>query len=404
MFPHGRFASAFAAAALAAAGAALTSGIAVAQTPVAATATQAGEDRQGLWLTTPFPELTAEAGSEITMTLRLANVGLPPQRVSFDVSGLPQGWSWEIDGGGQAVGAAIAGPDETVELTLEVTPPADADVGQYDFTVTGEADGQSLRLPIALRLTEAEPARLTLEPTLPALRGSVRSTFDFQVAITNEGRDDTVVNLLAQAPAGFEVTFKQRYGSQELTSLPVAAGKTENITVSVSPAENTPAGQYPVLIRAASESATGDAQLLMDVTGRPTLSLSGPEGRLSGEAVAGEQRSFTFTLANTGTAAARSVSMSASPPSGWTVTFEPDEIDELQPGQRVEVSVGITPSDKAIAGDYVVPVRANGDGVSDNASFRVTVTTSTVWGIVGLGVIAAAVVVLAVAVTRYGRR
>ncbi len=64
----------------------------------------------------------------------------------------------------------------------------------------------------------------------------------------------------------------------------------------------------------------------------------------------------------------------------------------------------MTPSDKAIAGDYVVSVRANGDGASDSASFRVTVLTSTMWGIAGLGIIGAAVVVLAFAVTRYGRR
>ncbi|MCA9906964.1 MAG: hypothetical protein KC547_24080, partial [Anaerolineae bacterium] len=70
----------------------------------------------------------------------------------------------------------------------------------------------------------------------------------------------------------------------------------------------------------------------------------------------------------------------------------------------VDVAATMTPSDKAIAGDYVVTVRANGDGASDNAAFRITVLTSTLWGVAGLGVIGAAVIVLAVAVTRYGRR
>ena len=64
----------------------------------------------------------------------------------------------------------------------------------------------------------------------------------------------------------------------------------------------------------------------------------------------------------------------------------------------------MTPSNNAIAGDYMVSVRADGDGASDNADFRVTVTTSTIWGAAGLGVIGAAVIVLAMAVTRYGRR
>ena len=82
----------------------------------------------------------------------------------------------------------------------------------------------------------------------------------------------------------------------------------------------------------------------------------------------------------------------------------PKTIEEIAPGDTVPVDIDITPSDKAIAGDYVMNVSASGDGASDSASFRVTVLTSTLWGIAGLLVIAAAVLVLAGAVTRYGRR
>src|SRR5690606_38947122 len=140
------------------------------------------------------------------------------------------------------------------------------------------------------------------------------------------------------------------------------------------------------------------------ITGQANLVLSGPGGRLSGNATAGQERTFNLQLENTGTAPAREISFSASPPSGWKVTFNPEEIAEVPAGETKEVSVAMTPSDKAIAGDYMVTVRANGDGVSDSADMRVTVETSTVWGVAGLGVIAAAVVVLGFAVSRYGRR
>jgi uncharacterized repeat protein (TIGR01451 family) len=134
------------------------------------------------------------------------------------------------------------------------------------------------------------------------------------------------------------------------------------------------------------------------------LSLSGPEGRLSGDATAGQERTFKFTVENTGTAPAINVKFSASSPQGWKVTFDPETADAIAPSDKLPVSVSMTPSDKAIAGDYVVTVRANGDGASDSANFRVTVLTSTMWGVAGLGVIGAAAIVLAVAVTRYGRR
>jgi uncharacterized membrane protein len=52
----------------------------------------------------------------------------------------------------------------------------------------------------------------------------------------------------------------------------------------------------------------------------------------------------------------------------------------------------------------MVSVRANGDGISESVNYRITVVTSTMWGIVGLGVIAASLLVLLGAVGRFGRR
>jgi uncharacterized membrane protein len=52
----------------------------------------------------------------------------------------------------------------------------------------------------------------------------------------------------------------------------------------------------------------------------------------------------------------------------------------------------------------MVKISANGDDVSASSDFRMTVRTSTMWGIVGVLVIAAAMVVLVLAVVRYGRR
>ena len=95
---------------------------------------------------------------------------------------------------------------------------------------------------------------------------------------------------------------------------------------------------------------------------------------------------------------------SSSQPNDWKVTFQPESIDALPPNQRQEVTAMLTPSSKAIAGDYMVTLRANGDGASESSEFRVTVETSTIWGIVGLVVIAASVVVLSLAVMRFGRR
>ena len=130
----------------------------------------------------------------------------------------------------------------------------------------------------------------------------------------------------------------------------------------------------------------------------------GAEARRSGEAEAGHESSFVFTLANTGSAPAADVDMAATPPQGWSVRFEPKRIDTLAPNGRSEVNVFIKPSERAIAGDYMVTVRANGKDVAQQAGFRVAVKTSTLWGLVGLAIIVVAVIVLGLGIMRYGRR
>ncbi len=358
----------------------------------------------GLWLTTPYPETTARVGDDIRLNLSLTNKAMPPQRVELAVNGLPDGWTYEIDGGGKPVTAAIVPPDGSQSLQLKLTPPKGAKTGSYPFTVTGKTDAAPLTLPVTLALAAAKPATVSVQPKLPALRGTPTSAFDFDVDVKNEGADDQTYNLVAQGPPGFVITFKEQYGSQELTSIPVKAGATNSLKVSVKLPQDVAAGQYTVGIQAASKEAHAETPLLLDVTGQPSLTLDGPEGRLSGDATAGKQRTFKFTVHNGGSAPATQVNVSANVPSGWKAEADPKAIPSIAPGQDVPVNINLTPSDRAIAGDYVMTVRAAGEGASNSASFRVTVLTSTMWGIAGLGVIGAAVLVLAVAVTRYGRR
>jgi uncharacterized membrane protein len=109
-------------------------------------------------------------------------------------------------------------------------------------------------------------------------------------------------------------------------------------------------------------------------------------------------------ITNTGTAPADEVELSGSAPGGWKITFEPKSIERIAPNETKEVQALITPTEKAIAGDYVTTVRASARGESASATFRVTVTTSTMWGMAGVGIIGVALLVMVGAVARFGRR
>ena len=91
-------------------------------------------------------------------------------------------------------------------------------------------------------------------------------------------------------------------------------------------------------------------------------------------------------------------------------SFERLAVDYACAGLRIapkanrEVQALVTPTEKAIAGDYVTSMSASARGESANQSFRITVTTSTLWGIAGVGIIGIALLVLVGAVARFGRR
>jgi uncharacterized membrane protein len=243
-----------------------------------------------------------------------------------------------------------------------------------------------------------------LKPQLPALRGSPTSSFEFRIDVTNNSPTDALFNLGAQLPPGFTATFKRGFDSAEITGVPIAAGKTETVSLSVKPGTDAAAGDYPIKFAVLAGDLSASADLGIQITGSPAVSLEGPEQRLSGDTVAGQPTTLNFTVASSGTAPAQNLKLSASPPSGWKVEFSPAEIPALDSAATQDVAVTITPSEKAIAGDYMVPIRVAADGASGSVSFRATVNTSTQWGIVGLIVIAAALLVLVVAVMRYGRR
>ena len=98
------------------------------------------------------------------------------------------------------------------------------------------------------------------------------------------------------------------------------------------------------------------------------------------------------------------MTLSATAPDGWKTTFTPETIPSVAPGQQ-QVKLDLTPSNDAIAGDYVVSLKAaSAAGLAQSADFRITTTTSTLWGIVAVIVIAVALLVMGGAVARFGRR
>jgi len=372
--------------------------------PAFAADTASGHPK-GLWLTTDYPSVTARAGDSTTVKIKLQNYGLPPERVALSVDGVPKGWTATILGGGAPVTAAMPATDDNVQISLRLDIPTGVSSGTQTVTLRAKAPDANVALPIDVSVGQVLPAKLVLKTKNPSLIGTAKTSFEFQFNVANQSDRDLTVKFAAHAPQGFQTAFQEAYGTQDIASIPIEAGKDKDLKVKVTPPSDAKAGNYPVAVQVQAEDTTADGQMVMQITGQPTLKLTGQDGRLSTTAVAGETSPVSLTLTNDGSAPAQDIALTSSPPTDWKVTFQPDKVAQLAPGQKIDVQAQLTPSSKAIAGDYMTTFSANGTGsASSSADIRVTVSTSTMWGIIGVAIVAISLLIAVGAVARFGRR
>jgi uncharacterized repeat protein (TIGR01451 family) len=319
------------------------------------------------------------------------------------VTDLPKGWTATFRGGGRVIQSVYVDADTNASAELRLEPAQDVTAGTYHFVVDAKSDSLDVKLPVDISVQEKLPPSLKFNVDLPTLNGTPSTTFRYSATLQNAGDQDATVTLTADTPEGVTVTFMS--AGQEVTSLPLKANQTASLDIQQKVPPQATAGQYPITVHAQGSDAQAQVQLTAVVTGQPELNLGGLDGRLSGDAYAGQQTPLSITLQNTGSAPAQNVQLSTNAPSGWSVQFDPKQIPEIPAGQQADATANIQAPDNAVAGDYMITVNArSGDGSSKSADFRITVLTSTLWGVVGIGLIAVAVLVVGMAVIRFGRR
>ena len=150
---------------------------------------------------------------------------------------------------------------------------------------------------------------------------------------------------------------------------------------------------------------SAELELTVELTGSYGLSLDTSDSRLNARVTAGGTSTLTLEVRNTGSAPITNLKFSASPPSGWKVDFSPATVESVPAGDTpVTTTATITASNQALAGDYLITIRADSDNPNDSVEIRTTVETSPIGYIIGIGVLIAVGVGLFVVFQRYGRR
>src|SRR5262249_53567115 len=171
-----------------------------------ARAEETPRDIKGLYLLTDYPAVTVRPGTTSTISLRLQNYNVAPERLEMSVSGVPSGWTATLLGGGQPVAAAMAATNSSASLQLRLDVPANAPRGTQTRPTAGKGRGTAVTLPLAVTLAKDLPAKLTVQPQLPELRGTSKSTFEYQISVKNDSGKRLTVALAADAPRNFETS------------------------------------------------------------------------------------------------------------------------------------------------------------------------------------------------------
>lgn len=373
-----------------------------AASPVLAQDGQESGEKQPLVIYTQYPSQMIGFGETVTVQLKV-RAGTP-QIVNLELEDLPEGWNASFRGGSRIIDSVYLNGENEVSVDLRLEPPEDVEAGQYTMTVKADGPREDAEIPLRFTVEEKLPPQMSLSiDGLPTKRGTPSSTFTYTVSLKNEGGEDLLVALSATQPKNTRVTIES--SGQEVTELELPANETKNLTVKADPLINLEAGKYPFTVQAVAGDVRAELQLVAEVIGTGDLKISAPDGRLSGSATAGAETPLKLVLANNGTAPLRGVELSSREPSGWSITFDQQQIAEIPAGESVEVTARIKPPEKAVAGDYMVTINARPvDSSQKSAEFRITVRTSTLWGIAGIGLIAVAVGVVGMAVVRFGRR
>lgn len=372
--------------------------VALAQTEESPTTTTASE---ALTIVTPYPAVAVEPGDQVTFNLTIAS----PDRsqVELAVSGVPEGWTAAFRGGGFELDSVMTGSDVPAEVEFSVTVPAEVEEETIDMTVTADSGSETAELDLRIRVSVAAGGEVTMTPDFPGLRSAAGETASFDVTLRNDTPADLQFELDAAGPAGWQVSARPSTEEQAST-LAVEAGSSETLRVEATSPPQAEAAQYPITVQARAAETEVSAELIVEVVGSFALDLSTSDQRLNADVTVGSSSDLALVVANPGTAPLSGVSVSATPPSGWEVSFDRPTLEAIPPGETAVVTATITPAEEAVAGDYVITFSASGEEANDEIEVRTTVTPSAVWGLLGIGLIALTLAGLAWVFRRFGRR
>jgi uncharacterized membrane protein len=364
----------------------------------------------------PFKDLTVGQGQEATMDAEVVNRTKDPVEISLTIEGVPAGWDINFNSRYPSFpvrSVMVQGGDQTTNksttLEFKAKIPENTKPGTYPVKVTAKDTKGTTQYAetINYRVTskKIETGGIKLSSQYPVLSSGSGQTLKFTIDLKNETNKALPTSIVAQAPQGWAVRFKPQFGDQQISSIQIKENGSETLSVEIDTPATADAKEYPVAITARAGAYEANTTIKVSLKGTQDLKMGSLAGTLNTAVTAGTKNSIDFVVGNAGTAPVRNLGFVTKKPSDkWTVEFKPDKIDALAPGEVRQIKMEILAPDRTIAGDYMMTLTANSVDVTKSADFRVTVSTPTIWGWLGFGIVGLVVLGLAIVFFRLGRR
>jgi uncharacterized membrane protein len=369
------------------------------------------EPKESFNLILPFQDLTVGQGQEVTMDTEVVNRTKNPVQVNLSIESVPKGWEIGFNSRypSYPVRSVMVQGEKSTTIEFKAKVPESTKTGDYHVKVNAKDEGgktaQAETVTFRVTSKKVETGGLKLTSQYPVLSTPTGQTLKFTVDLKNETNKPLTASLVAQAPAAWTVRFKPQFGDTLISSIALKENATETLSVEIDSPVRAEAGEFPVTIRARAGAFEASTAVKVALKGTYDLKIGTASGTLNTSVTAGKRTPIDFLVGNAGSAPIRNLSfLTKKPNDKWTVDFKPDKIELLNPGEVREIKMEILAPDRTIAGDYVLSLSPTSPEINKSVEFRVTVSTPTLWGWVGAGIVAAVALGLGVVFVRLGRR
>ncbi|MBI5229269.1 hypothetical protein HY991_04100 [Candidatus Micrarchaeota archaeon] len=212
------------------------------------------------------------------------------------------------------------------------------------------------------------PPRVNISPSTGFCEAGYSLNYSISVTDNSQGCGETLYSLSASVPISWNYVFSK-------DSLPIAAGATASVSVSIFSPLDTSAGDYVFSVEAANHSLNMKDTANASFSVKPKCVRATPSIAVTpvvNAGQAGETLNYSIAVANNDKNCGETLySLSASVPGSWSHSFSQDSLS-ISSGASASTSLSVASASDAVPGDYSFLVKATNISLGVEASASVT--------------------------------